>query len=276
MLSFNHVWRIFATGFCFVMFGAGGLALASIALPLLILIPGKQRRQNLTREIVHRSFRCHVALMRFTGAIGCVIHGEEKLQRQGLLILANHPSLIDVVMLISLTHRADCIVKAKLWRNPFTWAPVTLTGFISNASGPELVENGIASVQRGNNLVIFPEGTRTVPGRQSAFQRGAANIAVRGDLAITPVIITCTETFLTKGQPWYKVPPRKPIFELTVLDDLPPARQLTGEAEPAVQARRLTEFLEHFFYTEVEQREQSNRRDQTAADRQPESGRYPA
>lgn len=265
-----------ATGFCFVMFGAGGLVLASLALPLLILIPGKLRRQNLAREIVHRAFQWHVALMQITGAIGCVIHGREKLQRQGLLILANHPSLIDVVMLISLTRRADCIVKANLWRNPFTWAPVTLTGFISNASGPELVEGGIASVQAGNNLVIFPEGTRTVPGKQSSFQRGAANIAVRGNLIITPVIITCSETFLTKGQPWYKVPPCKPIFEVTVLDDLPPVEQIIGEAEPSVQARHLTEYLEHFFYKEVEQREQSDRRDQNAADRQPEFRRYNA
>ena len=252
MRNFSQLWRVFATGFCFVMFGVGGLGIAGAALPLLILVPGKHRRQYLGRELVHWSFKLHVALMCVTGAIGCVVHGREKLARGGLLILANHPSLIDVVMLMSLVHRPDCIVKAALWRNPFTWGPVSLTGFISNASGPELVEAGIASVRNGNNLIIFPEGTRTVPGQLSVFQRGAANIACRGDLAITPVIITCSETFLTKGQPWYKVPPHKPIFELTVLDDLPPASQITGSDEPARQARRLTEHLENYFYTEVE------------------------
>ncbi|MDR3410169.1 MAG: lysophospholipid acyltransferase family protein [Formivibrio sp.] len=253
MLNLGRLWRVVATGFCFVMFGVGGLGIAGAALPLLILIPGRHRRQSLTRELVHYSFRLHVALMRLTGAIGCVVHGKEKLARGGLLILANHPSLIDVVMLMSLVHRPDCIVKAALWRNPFTWGPVKLTGFISNASGPALVEAGIASVRSGNNLIIFPEGTRTVPGCLSVFQRGAANIASRGDLTITPVIITCSETFLTKGQPWYNVPRRKPIFELTVLDDLPPASQITGSDEPARQARRLTEYLTHYFYEEVEQ-----------------------
>lgn len=253
MLNIGRLWRVLATGFCFVMFGVGGLGIAGAALPLLILIPGRHRRQYLTRELVHYCLRLHVALMQLTGAIGCVIHGREKLARGGLLILANHPSLIDVVMLMSLVHRPDCIVKAALWRNPFTWGPVSLTGFISNASGPELVEAGLASLRSGNNLIIFPEGTRTVPGHRSTFQRGAANIACRGDLAITPVIITCTETFLTKGQPWYKVPPRKPIFELTVLDDLPPSSQITGSDEPARRSRRLTEYLENYFYREVEQ-----------------------
>lgn len=253
MLIVGRLWRVVATGFCFAMFGIGGLGIAGATVPLLILIPGRHRRQYLTRELVHYCLRLHVALMRITGAIGCVIHGREKLARGGLLILANHPSLIDVVMLMSLVHRPDCIVKAALWRNPFTWGPVSLTGFISNASGPELVEAGLASVRSGNNLIIFPEGTRTVPGQRSTFQRGAANIACRGDLAITPVIITRSETFLTKGQPWYKVPPRKPIFELTVLDDLPLPSQIIGSNESALSARRLTEYLENYFYREVEQ-----------------------
>lgn len=251
----GQIWRIFATGFCFVMFGAGGLAIAGVAMPLLLLIPDRQRRQGLARELIHRSFQLHVALMCITGAIGCVIHGREKLQRGGLLILANHPSLIDVVMLISAVKRPDCIVKAALWRNPFTWGPVRASGFISNANGPEMVEAGIASIKEGNNLIIFPEGTRTLPGQKRPFQRGAANIACRGNLAITPVIIRCAETFLTKGQPWYKVPPRKPVYELTVLDDLPPACEITGPDEPARQARRLTEYLENYFYKEVAQRE---------------------
>ncbi len=254
MRRLDRTRRILATGFCFAMFGIGGLAIGCIAMPLLLLVSDRLRRQELARALVHHSFRIHVALMCRTGAIGCVIHGREKLQRKGLLILANHPSLIDVVMLISAVQRPDCIVKAALWHNPFTWGPVTATGFISNANGPEMVEAGIASIQRGNNLVIFPEGTRTLPEQRRPFQRGAANIACRGNLAITPVIITCAETFLTKGQPWYKVPPRKPIFELTVLDDLPPADQITGPDEPARQARRLTEYLENFFYREVAQR----------------------
>ena len=266
MLNLGQIWRIFATGLCFVLFGLGGLAIAGAAVPLLILVPGKQRRQFLARELVHYSFQLHVALMRLTGAIGCVIHGREKLARGGLLILANHPSLIDVVLLMSLAHRPDCIVKAALWRNPFTWGPVSLTGFISNANGPELVSAALASIHKGNNLIIFPEGTRTVPGQRSAFQRGAANIACRGNLSITPVIITCSETFLTKGQPWYRVPPRKPIFELTVLDDLPPASQMISPEEPTLQSRRLTDYLEHYFYREVEQHGQSDRRDQDIAD----------
>lgn len=255
MQHLDRIHRILATGFCFILFGLGGLAIAGIAMPLLLLIPDRLRRQQLARALVHHGFRLHVALMCLTGAIGCIIHGREKLQRGGLLILANHPSLIDVVMLISAVRRPDCIVKAALWRNPFTWGPVRATGFISNASGPDMVEAAIASIKSGNNLVIFPEGTRTVPGQKRPFQRGAANIACRGNLAITPVIIRCAETFLTKGQPWYKVPPRKPVFELTVLDDLPPACEITGPDEPARQARHLTEYLENYFYKEVAQRE---------------------
>lgn len=46
------------------------------------------------------------------------------LERQGLLILANHPTLIDTVFLMAFVKHADCIVNNNLWRNPFTGGPV--------------------------------------------------------------------------------------------------------------------------------------------------------
>jgi hypothetical protein len=40
------------------------------------------------------------------------------------MIIANHPSLIDVVFLIGLVRQANCVVKQSLWENPFTRGPV--------------------------------------------------------------------------------------------------------------------------------------------------------
>ena len=132
-----------------------------------------------------------------------------ELQRNGLLILANHPTLIDVVLLVSLLPNADCVVKHAVARNPFMRGPVRAAGYVANSDGAGLVDDCIAAVHAGGNLVIFPEGTRTEPGQPLRLQRGAANIAVRGRLDITPVRITCTPLTLTKGQKWYRVPSRR-------------------------------------------------------------------
>lgn len=245
-------WRILATGFCFAMFGLGGITVRGIIFPGLLLIPSSKRREHFAKNLIHYSFLLFVKLMVAVRVMTFEVRGKEKLRRSGLFILANHPSLIDVVLLIALVRRPDCVVKSSLWRNPFTWGPVRIAAFIRNDSGPALVADCIHSVHSGNNLIIFPEGTRTRPGAmQYRFQRGAANVAVRGQLPITPVLIHCSEPTLTKGEPWYRVPRQRPHFCLTIADDLPVSLWQTETNEPAQQTRALTQKLEHYFKRET-------------------------
>jgi 1-acyl-sn-glycerol-3-phosphate acyltransferase len=129
--------------------------------------------------------------------------------------------------------------------------PVQAAGYVSNEDGAGLVDDCIAAVRAGGNLVIFPEGTRTTPGQPLRLQRGAANIAVRGRLNITPVRLTCSPLTLGKGEKWYCVPSRRFHVTVDVQEDLPIARFLDG-VDPAtggeaVAARRLTDFLAHYF-----------------------------
>ncbi|MBL8508317.1 MAG: 1-acyl-sn-glycerol-3-phosphate acyltransferase, partial [Chitinimonas sp.] len=155
-------WRVIATAIAFSSFGLGGLLLRLVYFPLLQLIVRERARQTrLARLSIHHTFRLFIELMRVLGILRYEIVGAERLRRPGLLILANHPTLIDVVFLISLVPNADCVVKAALARNPFTRGPVRATGYICNDSGAGLVEDCVASVHAGNNLIIFPEGTRT-------------------------------------------------------------------------------------------------------------------
>ncbi|QSQ16365.1 lysophospholipid acyltransferase family protein [Myxococcus landrumensis] len=249
----DYVWRVLATGFCFATFGLGGLALRLLYFPLLSLfVRHKPRRTRLARLAVHYSFRFFIELMRVSGVLRYRVEGVEKLSRSGLLILANHPTLIDVVFLISLVPNADCVVKASLANNPFTRGPVEATGYLCNDSGPELVKACIASVKAGNNLIIFPEGTRTPVSGPMKLQRGAANIAVRGPCDITPVTIECKPLSLTKGLPWWRVPPSKMNFTIVVRDDIavtPMVEEAQGEA---LAARHLTERLHTYFSTETQ------------------------
>ena len=107
----NRCWRVVATGFCFAMFGLGGLFIRLVVYPLLLLFArDAERRKSAAQAVIHHSFRFFVGLMNFVGVISYEVRHLERLDRKGLLILANHPSLIDVVFLISLIPRADCIV----------------------------------------------------------------------------------------------------------------------------------------------------------------------
>jgi 1-acyl-sn-glycerol-3-phosphate acyltransferase len=78
------------------------------------------------------------------------------------------------------------------------------------------------------------------------LQRGAANIAIRGVLPITPVIIKCDPPTLSKGEKWYRIPSRRFHVSIEVREDLPVDSFVQGTTE-AIASRRLTEFLSAYF-----------------------------
>lgn len=251
--ALSRLWRIVGTALSFLAFGVGGGLLGLLVFPLLRLVVHEPARQGrIARGLVSKLFAAHVGLMHRLGVMTYEVIGAQRLERRGLLVLANHPTLIDVVLLVSRIPDADCVVKAGLAGNPFTRGPLRATGYICNDNGAGLIEDCIASVRSGKNLVIFPEGTRTPAGSPlGPLQRGAANIAVRGSLDVTPALITCTPRTLGKGEKWYRVPSRRFHVRIEVLPDIPVAPFLAGGTAEALAARRLTGHLDETFKTEL-------------------------
>jgi len=248
----SRCWRTAATAFSFAVFGLGGLALRLIVFPLLgLLVRRRQRRIVLARGVIRVAFRGFVCLMQGLGVLRYEIVGRQRLRRGGMLILANHPTLIDTVFLMAFVRQADCIVKGTLWNNPFTRGPVHAAAYLNNDSGAALVDDCIASLRQGNNLIIFPEGTRTGRDGVISLRRGAANIAVRGARDVTPVVIRCEPATLGKGEKWWRVPSRRACFRIEVREDIPVGRFLADGSE-TLAARRLTDFLQRYFTEEVQ------------------------
>lgn len=247
----GRYWRVLATGLSFFAFGVGGLLLRVLLFPLLhLLVWQRQRRIALARVVIRLVFRTFVGLMRGLGVLRYEIIGRERLARNGLLILANHPTLIDTVFLMAFVKQADCIVKSGLWNNPFTRGPVRAAGYINNDQGIDLLGDCIRSLQQGNNLIVFPEGTRTPSCGMISLKRGAANIAVRGARNVTPVLIRCNPMTLGKGEKWWRVPSRYAHFRIEVLDDIPIEDFIAGGASEVMAARHLTDYLQNYFTKE--------------------------
>ncbi|WP_233710246.1 lysophospholipid acyltransferase family protein [Pseudomaricurvus albidus] len=249
--TLNTYWRVLATGFCFLTFGLGGLILPLVAVPVLYLLPGGPlRRERRAKALIHYTFRGFMELMRFLGILTYSVEQRQALNRPGLLIVANHPTLIDIVFLIAFIKRADCVVKSSLLRNPFTRGPIGVANYIANDSSEEVLELAEQSFQRGNSLIVFPEGTRTTQGQALKMQRGAANIALRCDCEVTPVVITCEPSTLTKELRWYQIPERPFHIALTLK---PAISKLPFQQEKAVSlaARKLTRYFEDYFTQEL-------------------------
>jgi len=246
----NHLWRWCGTAFSFFVFGLGGLLIPLVAVPILYCLPGSsERRQQRGQCLIHYVFRFYIGLMKCIGVLSYEVEGVEKL-RSAKLIVANHPSLIDVIFLIALTPNANCVVKGKLAANPFTRGPIKTAGYIINRESEKVIQAADSAFSRGDALIVFPEGTRSIPGEKLQFKRGAANIAIRAGVDLTPVLIRCNPTTLTKADRWYQVPKSKVHMHLRVNDPVAVEPYLR-ENSPSIAARKLTADLVNYFEKEL-------------------------
>ncbi|GAB4266650.1 MAG: lysophospholipid acyltransferase family protein [Methylomicrobium sp.] len=247
MKRLDYVWRLLGTGFSFFMFGVGGFLLWVVVFPLLAILPGTdQKKIGRGQKVVHYSFYFFIGLMHRIGVMTYEINGLDKLNRPGQLIVANHPTLVDIVFLISRIDQASCIVKASLWRNPFMRGPILNAGYISNDDPEGLVDECVRYLQSGGILIIFPEGTRSVPGKPYKFQRGAASIALQSQAIVTPVTISCYPSTLTKAEKWYQIPHRRFHLAMHVGDDIP-LNEFLGLQPRSIAVRRFNVYLQDYF-----------------------------
>jgi 1-acyl-sn-glycerol-3-phosphate acyltransferase len=240
-------WRLVATAVSFTVFGLGSLIVGLLLLPALKLIPSSSvHRRERGRRVMRRAMRFFVWQTRALGVLTYELRGMERLGRRGQLIVANHPSLIDVAFLLGFTPSANCVVKRGLWRNAFTRSAVTLAQYIPNDPTAHMIEAASAALAEGQTLIMFPEGTRTPLNSEIALHRGAANVALRAAQVLTPVYITCEPRTLTKGAPWYRIPHRRTHYTLVVGEDidLDPFRSMA--ARP-IGSRALNEKLQQNF-----------------------------
>ena len=103
---------------------------------------------------------------------------------RGAVIVANHRSYLDPILLIALFPRHTTIAKQRLFGIPFYGRMLRLSGYIPSSAGGPLADLMLAVMERmpaflanGGNLIVFPEGTRSRDGRIGKLNSGAFKIA---------------------------------------------------------------------------------------------------
>lgn len=204
MATLNSLWRAGVVAFCFALVGVGGLAYVVTIFPLLRLGPGgRAGHTRRVRAVIRWSFLGVVGILRSGGVMRVEQRNANLLaasRGKPVLVLANHPCYLDILVLIALIPDALCVVKSYVWWNPFYGGVVRAAGYLSNDDPEKLIDACAAALRAGSPLIIFPEGTRSADGRLAAFKAGSFLLAIEAALPIVPISVDGTRVVMHKGE----------------------------------------------------------------------------
>ena len=188
-------------------------------------------------------FRTYLLVVRASGLVKCDLSELDVLRGESLIITTNHPALIDVVLIGSRLPRIVCVLKANLLDNPLLGGGASMAGYIRNDSTGNLIRRAAAATREGSQLLIFPEGTRTVMHPINPFKGGFGLVAQKAGVPIQTAFIETNSPFLGKGWPLWK----KPVFPLVYRVRLGKRFDASGDVKTFVAN------LEEYFRQELQQ-----------------------
>ena len=206
------------SGFCFALFGIGGIIIGATLVPLLLIFCSKQTQKQILSGTIHYLWQAFVWLMCVVKLIDIKIKNEQILHNlHGNIVIANHPSLIDIVILVSKIPHSICVVKGSLFKNVFIKSLIRRV-YLSNSMSPDdFLDAARKDLDMGYNIIIFPEGTRTQKNKPLHLHRGFAYLQMYSGHDIQPIHIENKPYILNKGKPWYDVGNKTSVYTLKIL-----------------------------------------------------------
>lgn len=208
MKHLQIAWRMVFTAYGFVQFAVQVLWLGKIVMPGILRQSGaiaEKRRQALFQAHRHVSF--YLKTLSLLGLVKFDFRG--KPIREPAIIVANHPSLLDFIVLQVDFPNAICLYKSQTLRNPVLANFVQVAGYIEGMDGSRTASKRIIDecwqrLKEGHQVVFFPEGTRSNSNIDiRRFRFTGFHAAIHSNVAVQPVVIYSSPFFLGKNQPWH-------------------------------------------------------------------------
>ena len=238
--SFNVLLKIIFL----IYFGVGAMILAIVVFPFLRLYAIKKDFGVVARAYVSRTFRDFLKQLSILGGSKVIVQDREYFKNiHGKVIVANHPSLLDFVYIMSLVPNSNCIVRGGLTKTPL--AGVIKQAYITNTTEfDDLCKLCKETIDKGNNVIIFPEGTRSPRHGKNNYKKGAARIALYSNANVLPLFIGGTDKYgLGKKDPLFSYNPvERYVYDIQVLPEID-ISEYKDLSEP-IAAKHVTEKME--------------------------------
>ena len=235
-------WR---HGLGFVVYGLRALLVVGRCVLIMLLVRDRARQKVLAQRAIHRGVR---GWARFTRRIG--LHRVDfpecgsLLAMRGTIFAPNHVSLIDATHFLARLPRVTCLMKSSIMSNPFMGFSTALAGYLPNDHNTEFIRRGRDALRAGENLLIFPEGTRTVQPPVNRFKKGFALVATLAEAPVQTVFIEMPVPYMGKRWPIWRAAPTPVAVTIRLGKLFPP--------QPGRTARTLAAELEEYFRASLE------------------------
>jgi 1-acyl-sn-glycerol-3-phosphate acyltransferase len=193
-------WRVLSVAFWLFMVLSSAL-LFPIAIAIWALTAPFDRRL----VVLHR-FTCFWASLYtwLNPAWRVRVEGREKVDpRAAYVMVANHQSFVDILVLFRLFVHFKWVSKIEMFRIPAIGWNMRLNRYIPLRRGQRdsIAEMMVAcekTLGEGNSVMMFPEGTRSADGRLKDFKHGAFTLALNSQVPILPIVVEGTARALPK------------------------------------------------------------------------------
>ncbi len=228
-----------------ICFGLGAVLLAIFVFPFIRLFTlHKKDFGIIARAYVSHTFRVFLGNLDICKTSLLKVEDKQAFRNiHSKIIIANHPSLLDFVYIMSLVPNSTCIVRGGLTHTPLRW--VIKQAYITNTTDfNDVLVECKKLTDKGCNVIIFPEGTRSPRIGRNNYKKGAARIALYCGCDVQPMFIGGSDKYgLGKHDPLWSYNHVEPyLYDIKMLPVIPIA-QFKELAEP-IAAKHLTEEME--------------------------------
>ncbi len=196
-----------------------------------LLLPGLQRRRRWVTRFARLPF--------YLAGIDTAVHGADELPERPCIVVANHASYLDGIILQAfLPPRFSYVIKGEVRKVPVVHFFLRRIGahFVERFSargGARDARTLLRAAENGESLAFFPEGTFTAKPGLAAFRAGAFAAAQRAKLPVVPVVIRGARHIL----PAERILPRRGALRIDILAPLE-ANEDCSSKQIAEQARQ--------------------------------------
>ena len=222
----------------FFVFGLGAALLNFFVFPFI------KNNKTLCSDIIHYAWKFFVYFMMILGLFKLDIKNLSKIENK--VIVATHPSFIDIVILIAFIPRSTCFVKKELAHNPILKNLVNSIFITNEVELEELKSESKKMLDLGFNVIIFPSGIRHRRNEFPKIKKGASLIALNANKNIVPIRFFSNDDFMFINQPFYEVGEKRVTFELEQMPEINVQDFIS--ASEIVSKKKITQQIEKSLY----------------------------